>query len=177
MCSICGNRIFLETRTFYTVQTTKATTGGVYKKDIPKYFAKLNGQKHVHQSLFLNKVWAQTSNFTKKETPTQLFPCEFRAIFTGTFLLNSQDEWTCRRIKKIILNKKLMIARSSHQRCSIWKGVLRNLTKSTGNTCAKNTFFTEHLWTSFQLGNLVTSLRRSHYVITHLDLFHSSMPR
>ena len=56
--------------------------------------------------------------------------------------------------------------RSSHQRCSIWKGVLRNFIKFTGkhlcqslffNKVAglrpkdnffKNTFFTEHLWTT-----------------------------
>ena len=50
--------------------------------------------------------------------------------------------------------------RSSHQRCSMKKGVLRNFAKFTGkHLCqslffnnfleiSKNTFFTEHLWTT-----------------------------
>ena len=49
--------------------------------------------------------------------------------------------------------------KSSHQRCSIRKGVLRNFTKFTGKQLCqslffnkvaglKNTFFTEHRWTT-----------------------------
>ena len=53
--------------------------------------------------------------------------------------------------------KAVPASRSSHQRYSLWKGVLRNFTKFTGEALAQvfpcgfceisnNTFFTEHLW-------------------------------
>ena len=42
-------------------------------------FAKFTG-KHLCQSLFLIKLQAKTCNFIKKETPTQVFSCEFFEI-------------------------------------------------------------------------------------------------
>ena len=42
----------------------------------------------------------------------------------------------------------LAISRSSHQRCSMKKGVLRNFTKFTGKHLCRSLFFTEHLWTT-----------------------------
>ena len=58
-------------------------------------------------------------------------------------------------------SKCLQYFRSSHHRCSVKKGVLRNFTDSQENTCefwkiSKNTFFTEHLWTTAS-GNIETA--------------------
>ena len=37
-------------------------------------------------------------------------------------------------------------SRSSHRRCSVKRGVLKNFAKVTGKKNFKNTFFTEHIW-------------------------------
>ena len=79
------------------------------------------------------------------------------------------------------IQMQLLIFRSSHQRCSIWKSVLRNFTNFTGKhlcqslfsdkVCraqetlaqvlsyeicdiSKSTFFTEHLWTTASISCL-----------------------
>ena len=41
-------------------------------------------EKHLCQSLFLNKVAGLACNFIKKETLAQVFFCEFREIFQNT---------------------------------------------------------------------------------------------
>ena len=46
--------------------------------------AKFTG-KHLCQSLFFNNVTGQGLNFTKKETSTQVFSCEFGEISKNTF--------------------------------------------------------------------------------------------
>ena len=61
--------------------------------------------------------------------------------------------------------KKLVEGRSSHQRCSVKKGALRNFAKLTGkHICqslffnkveiSRNTFFTEHVWATAFLEGL-----------------------
>ena len=47
-------------------------------------FAKFTG-KHLCQSLFFNKVAGQACNFIKKETPAQVFFCEFYEVSQDTF--------------------------------------------------------------------------------------------
>ena len=49
------------------------------KKDILRSFAKFTW-KHLYRSLFINKILE-----IKKETPTQIFSCEFNEIFKNTF--------------------------------------------------------------------------------------------
>ena len=56
------------------------------KKDALKNFAKLTGNHLLSESLF-NEVVGQTFNFYKKDTPTQVFPCEFCDIFKNTFFI------------------------------------------------------------------------------------------
>ena len=53
------------------------------KQDVLRNFAKFTG-KHLWQRLFFNKV-AGASSFIKKETPTQVFSCEFCEITTNIF--------------------------------------------------------------------------------------------
>ena len=91
--------------------------------------------------------------------------------------------WTCRVMKvRVWLVEILLIAnvRSSHRRCSVRKGVLRNFAKFTGkhlcqslfliklqaqaSTLLQNTFFTEHLWALLQIAHLkrLVSTKRSY---------------
>ena len=55
------------------------------RKGAFKNFAKVTG-KHLRQSLFFNKV------FIKKETPAQVFSCEYCEIFKNTFFI--EHLWT-----------------------------------------------------------------------------------
>ena len=67
---------------------------------------------------------------------------------------NVQKQMNCESslfITRIYLKLYFPFLRSSHQRCSVKKGVLRNFTKFTGvfgEFCeiSKNTFSTDHLW-------------------------------
>ena len=67
-------------------------------------------------------------------------------------IINARHCWT-----NSDLLRRWIVNRSSHQRYSVRKGVLRNFAKFTGeHLCqslkfceiSKNTFFTEHLWAS-----------------------------
>ena len=73
----------LEYRTF---STRSGRTEVLCKKDVLKNFAKFTG-KQLCWSLLFNKVAViklQACNFIKKETPTQVFPCEFCEILKNT---------------------------------------------------------------------------------------------
>ena len=56
-----------------------------YKIDVPKIFAKSTG-KLLGQSLFFYKVASQACIFIKKESPAQMFLCEFCESFKNIFL-------------------------------------------------------------------------------------------
>ena len=55
-------------------------------KGVLKSFSKFT-EKYLCRSVFFNNVTyrPEASNFIKKETPTQVFPCEFCETFTNTF--------------------------------------------------------------------------------------------
>ena len=56
-----------------------------YQKGTINNFVKFTG-KHLCQSLFINRgCRPQACIFNKKETPTQVFSCEFFEIFDITF--------------------------------------------------------------------------------------------
>ena len=73
-----------------------------YKKGILKNFAKILG-KHLCRSLFFNKVAGGADNIILKETPAQVFCCEFSENFKNTYFVEhlrtaapihkSQSEW------------------------------------------------------------------------------------
>ena len=61
----------------------------LFKKGVLENFAKFTAKHHC-RSLFFNKLQAQACNFIKKETPTQLFSCEFcKNIFEQPILQNT----------------------------------------------------------------------------------------
>ena len=63
----------------------KQSPGVLYKTSVLKNFAKFIG-KHLCRSLFFNKVAdLKPATLLKKETPTQVFSCEFCEIFKNTF--------------------------------------------------------------------------------------------
>ena len=66
---------------FSLIMGSKKSTNN--KKGVLKKSIKFTG-KHLYQSLFFNKV-AGLRHFIKKETPTQMFFCEFCEIFKSTF--------------------------------------------------------------------------------------------
>ena len=59
---------------------------GFYKKGVLENFAKFTGN-YLCRSFLFNKAYHwRPVIFLKKETPTQLFSCEFYEIFKNTFL-------------------------------------------------------------------------------------------
>ena len=66
------------------------------KKGVLGNFAKFTG-KQLCQSLFFNKVAGLACNFTKKETPAQLFSCEFCDISKNTFF--TEHPWRTASVK------------------------------------------------------------------------------
>ena len=54
------------------------------KKDVLRNFAKFT-EKHLCESLFLNKVAGQACNFIKKQTLAQVLSCELCEISKNTF--------------------------------------------------------------------------------------------
>ena len=99
---------------------------------------------------------------------------EIHQMFKGHFFNELSNTWSSihEKVKKhwSWVEKKRCLYRSSHRRCFLRKGVLRNFTNFTGKhpcqslfikkeslaqvlSCefceiSKNTFFTEHLWTT-----------------------------
>ena len=62
------------------------------RKGILRNFAKFTG-KHLHQSLFFNKVAGLANNFTEKKALVQAFSCDFCEISkNNTFLHTSLDD-------------------------------------------------------------------------------------
>ena len=70
-----------------------------------------------------------------------------------------------------IMEKIICRCGSSHQRCSVKRGVLRNFAKFTGKFCeiSKNTFFTEHVWAT------ASTDARNKYLANTLFSFNLSM--
>ena len=62
-----------------------AVRRGSIKKMFFKNFAKFTG-KQIYRISFFDKVAIAGCNFIKKETPIQMFSCEFCEIFKNTFL-------------------------------------------------------------------------------------------
>ena len=63
-----------------------------YKKVVLKNFAKLTG-KHLCLSLFFNKdVGLRPATLIKKDTPAQMFSCEYYEVFKNTFF--TEHLWT-----------------------------------------------------------------------------------
>ena len=60
------------------------------KRDVLRNIAKFTG-KHLHQSTFFDKV-ADVCNFIKKDTPAEVFFCEFCKISKNTFF--TEHLWT-----------------------------------------------------------------------------------
>ena len=87
----------------------------------------------------LEKNFFSRSIFTQK-APSQMFdsvlhtPLELLTIFAKSFILDFQlrSEYAYGIVN--YFSKRL---RSSHQRCSVRKDVLRNFAKFTGNTCVR----------------------------------------
>ena len=74
-------------------------------KGVLRNFAKFTG-KHLCKSLFFNKVAGLICNFIKKETPTQVFSCEFCEISKNTFF--TEQVWaTASGWTGSIINTKL----------------------------------------------------------------------
>ena len=107
------------------------------------------------------KAW--TYNSFGKEALTQMLSCEICKI-SGTHFSQSTSGWL-----QWLIKYELLIVRSSHQKCSLKKGVLKKFTKFTGKYPSRvsylikfqercfpmdfekvfeSTFFTEHLWTT-----------------------------
>ena len=59
------------------------------KRGVLRNFAKFTG-KHLCQSIFFNKI-ADVCNFIKKDTPAQVFTCEFCEISKNTFFTSRSN--------------------------------------------------------------------------------------
>ena len=99
------------------------------------------------KKMFL-KISHYACNFIKKETLAQVFSCEFCAISKNTFFTEqlrtavSTKNLKFEKAAKIFSNAYVcMPLRSSHQRCSVRKSVLRNFAKFTGKHLCQNLFF------------------------------------
>ena len=74
------------------------------KKGVLRNFRNFTG-KHLHQSLFFNKVIGlmQACNFIKKESLAQVFFCEFCDISENTFF--TEHLWATASVLKNFLRK------------------------------------------------------------------------
>ena len=101
-----------------------------------KYAANLQENTHA-----LTLYWNHTS--------ARVFSCKFAACFAEHLFLTTSLGgcfWLFKLVFMIycfirlpIMQYRLSIVRSSHQRCSVRKGALRNFAKFTGKTCARLT--------------------------------------
>ena len=110
----------------------------------------------------------EPATLLEKKLWHKCFPVKF-VKFSGTHFSQSTSE----RLQWLI-KYELLIVRSSHQKCSLKKGVLKKFTKFTGKypcqsllfnkvsgeifSCGfckifKSTFFTEHIWTTASLSS------------------------
>ena len=119
------------------------------KKGVFRNFAKSPG-KHLWQSLFFNTVaWLRPATLLKKRLWYRCFPVNFVKFLRTPFLQNtsgwlllfffSQTEYQAKKSWALNILKK--IDRSSHRRCSIRKGVLRNFAKLTRKHLCRSFFF------------------------------------
>ena len=81
------------------------------KKDVLRNFTKFTG-KHLHQSLFFNKVAGlrpEAYNFINKETLAQVFSCEFcetskNTLFTEHLWTTASAFWQLSRLNEFAIN-------------------------------------------------------------------------
>ena len=106
-------------------------------------------------------------NLWMSATPTQVFSREYCELFKNTYfvedLQTAGSETPVRGLSLIKLKAWTIRSRSSHWRCSVREGVLRNFAKFTGKTCAKVSFF-----------NKVASLRPA--TLSKKRLWHRCFP-
>ena len=101
----------------------RSSRSKVLRKGVLKNFEKIHRKTPVPESYFL----------LKKETLAQVFSSEFWKISKNVFSYRTPPvaaSVCC-----------LLLFRSSHQRCSVRKGVLRNFTKFTGKHLRRSPFF------------------------------------
>ena len=77
----------------------------------------------------------QACNFFKKEALAKVLSSEFCEIFKNTFF--TEHLWMTASMS---LQYEILIVRSSHQRCSVLKVVLKNSTKFTGKHLCQSPF-------------------------------------
>ena len=63
----------------------EAATGGALHKKMFLKFRKTHRKTHVAESLFYTVAGLRPATLLKKETLTQVLPCEFYVIFKSTF--------------------------------------------------------------------------------------------
>ena len=90
------------------------------------------------------KAW--TCNFFKKEALAQVLFCEF-----VKFSRTPSSQSTSKQLLLRLIKCEILIVRSSYQRCSIKKVVLKNFTKFTGKHSWQCLFFNNVSGVSLQL--------------------------
>ena len=87
----------------------------------------------------------ETYSCIKEKTPTQMLPCEFCETFKNTLLRTPEHlRWLLLKGAQswyVLIKFNAMLFRSSHQRCSIKKGVCRNFTKFAEKHLCQSLFF------------------------------------
>ena len=102
--------------------------------------------RYSHHMYSIKKVLLRISQYSQENTcvgTTQLFSCEYYKIFKTTFFeehLRTAVSATW-KILQMKMNKVSFDSRSSHQRCSIKKGALKNFAKFTGKHLCQSLFF------------------------------------
>ena len=117
-----------------------------------------NSQKTPVPECFLTKLHA-SCNFIKQEALTRVFSCKFCEIYKNTFSYRTPpvaasvnsctvtNFWSSKNSLVKSFQKSIKVYwsdwhyRSSHRRCSIRKGALRNLAKFTGKHLFQSLFF------------------------------------
>ena len=141
-------------KVLYLINLQKQLSRGFLEKRCFKNFAKFTG-KHPCQSVFFNKVAGLGLElYQKKRLWHRCFLVNFAKILTTLFLKNTMmAAWvTSPRISNFLRLKDYDTAgglnfkvrsyfRSSHRRCSVRTGVLRNFIKSTGKLLCKSLLF------------------------------------
>ena len=141
-----------------------------YEKGVLWNFTKFTG-KHLCQGLFFNKVAGLTpATLFKKRLWHRCFSVIFTKFLRTPFSQNTSKRqllvFQVKQFERYIgvvfselwINRSL-IFRSSRPEVFCEKGVLRNVAKFTGNTCARVSFLIKRLWYRCFLGNFAKFLR------------------
>ena len=70
-------------------------------------------------------------------------PLRLKSAFQTPFLAYSYQTKFCYQLHILKLIRFLLTTRSSHQRCSVMKGILRNFAKFTGKHLCQGLFFNQ----------------------------------